>query len=223
MRRRKPADRRYRRRRLRRRLARAEGLQRRRHSREGRHARTPAGRASRRSGRHAQPLHRGRGRRTSSSLRSTCPTAIRSAPRSSTTSSSGWSGSKRMPASCSQTSGRWSSPATGTSFPKTATSFRSARRPNDALVQPETRVAVAQDPQSGLDRRAPRLPPRRGQALHLLGLYRGLLAARRGLPHRSFALLARSRRPAASAPASTNGRGRRRKASDHAPAWVELG
>ena len=33
-----------------------------------------------------QPLYRGRGRRASSSPRSTCPTAIRSAPRSSTIS-----------------------------------------------------------------------------------------------------------------------------------------
>src|SRR3954463_13339206 len=50
--------------------------------------------------------------------------------------------------------------------------------------------AVAANRPSGLDRRTARISPDRREALHLLGLYRRLLAARFGLPARSPALLA---------------------------------
>ena len=63
MRRRIAADRRYRGGRLQCRLARAEGLQRRRDPGQGRGADASPGRAARRSRRQPQPLYRGRGRR----------------------------------------------------------------------------------------------------------------------------------------------------------------
>ena len=53
-------------------------------------------RPARRSRRHPQPLYRGRGGRRRRRLASICPTAIRSAPRSSPTSSPGWSGCAPM-------------------------------------------------------------------------------------------------------------------------------
>ena len=63
----------------------------------------------------------------SSSDRCTCPTATRSEPRSSTTSSAGWSGCAPMPPSCCGKSARRCCAATGTWSRKTATSSRSAR------------------------------------------------------------------------------------------------
>src|SRR4051812_2462759 len=54
---------------------------------------------------------------------------------------------------------------------------------------------MAPDSSPRLDRRAQGAESQRGKALHLLGLYRGLLAARPRLPPRPLALLARSGRP----------------------------
>ena len=68
---------------------------------------------------------------------------------------------------------------------------------NDALMQPESRAALRRIVHQGWTDALARAAPGRRAALHLLGLYRRLLAARRGFPHRPSALLARSRRPAA--------------------------
>ena len=77
----------------------------------------PAGRARR----GPVALHRGRGaagrRRRSGRRRSICRTAIRSAPRSSTTSSPGWPASRPTRARCWRSRSRWCWPATTTSFP----------------------------------------------------------------------------------------------------------
>ena len=158
MRRRIAADRRHRGGGLRRRVARAEGLQRSRDPRQGRCARAAPRRASRRSGRHATAATSRRESTGSSSARSTSPTAIRSAPRSSTTSSAGWSASAPTPPSCWRRSGRRCCAATGTWFPRTATSSRPARPRNDAVMQPESAAGMAADRPPGLDRRPARAP-----------------------------------------------------------------
>ena len=103
---------------------------------------------SRRPRRQPQPLYRGGGRRPDRRAPSTSPTAIRSGPRSSTTSCAGWSGCARMPPSCSRSSGRWCWPAISTSCPRTATSFR-PRRPSTTPCSsprpaPQWRRIVAQ-------------------------------------------------------------------------------
>ena len=71
---------------LRGRLARPEGVERRRHPRPGREAGGDPARPARRPGRHPQPLYRGRRGRRSPSAASTCPTATPPRVRSSTTS-----------------------------------------------------------------------------------------------------------------------------------------
>ena len=141
--------------------------------------------------------------RPRSSARSICPTAIRSGPRSSTTSSAGWSGSARTPRElladerpavlCRRLERRARGPRR---------LLGRARPQNDAVMQPEARAAWRRIVHQGWTDALRALPSRRGEALHLLGLYRRLLAARPRLPARPSAVLARGRRPAA-------GRGRR--------------
>ena len=100
--------------------------------------------------------------------------------------------------SCSPRSGRSCSPATGTSSRPTipTTSSRPGRWRSDALMQPESRAAFRRILNLGFtDAIRARYPD--GAGLHLLGLYRRLLAARRGLPHRPSAAVAAGRRPAA--------------------------
>ena len=75
--------------------------------------------------------------------------------------------------------------------------FSARATANDAVMQPETRAAVAPNPSPGLDRCAARAPSERREALHLLGLHRRLLAARPRVPARPSAVLARGGRPAA--------------------------
>ena len=66
----------------------------------------------------------------------------------------------------------------------------------DALMQPESRAAFRRILNLGFtDAIRARYPDGRG--LHLLGLYRRLLAARRGLPHRPSAAQPPGRRPPA--------------------------
>ena len=133
----------------------------------------------------------------SSSARSICPTAIRSAPRSSTTSCAGWSGLRAHAAELLAEERPMSCAATGTSFRRTATSFRSARPQHDAVMQPERAQLWRRILHQGWTDALRALPPGRGEALHLLGLHRRLLAARPRLPPRPSAVLARSRGPVA--------------------------
>ena len=134
-----------------------------------------------------------------------------SAPRNSTTSCAGWSGSAAMPRELLAAerpvvlAGDWNV------VPEDRDVFSVRATQHDAVMQPETRAGLAQDRPPGLDRCAPRAAPGRAEALHLLGLYGRLLAARRGFRHRPSALLARSRRTGCAAPASTAGRAARRK------------
>jgi exodeoxyribonuclease III len=80
---------------------------------------------------------------------------------------------------------------------------------------------LAANPAPGLDRRASRNASGRGEALHLLGLYRRLLAARRGLriDHLLCSPEAADRLRGASVDKWARAQ---EKASDHAPTWVEL-
>ena len=147
-----------------------------------------------------------------------CPTAIRSGPRSSITSSAGWSGCVSTRPSCLRR-------AAGRAGRRLQRRPRRSRRlsvkatQHDALLQPETRAEWRQ-----LTRQAgptpARVPSAGRQALHLWGLHRGLLAARCRLPNRH--LLARpKRRTGCATRVSTAGPGRR-KSVRHAPTWVEL-
>ncbi len=222
MRRRSAADRRHRGGRLRRRLARAEGLQRRRDPGQGRHARAAPRRPSRRSRRHATAAI-SRPRSTgSSSARSICPTAIRSAPRSSTTSSAGWSGCGAHAAELlARRAAGGAVPATGTSFPRTATSSRSGRRQHDALMQPETRAAWRRIVNQGWTDALRAFHPNEEKLYTFWDYTAGCW--QRDPASASTICCARPRPPTGCrAPASTNGRGARRRRRDHAPTWVEL-
>ncbi len=74
--------------------------------------------------------------------------------------------------------------------------FSARAMASDALMQPESRQALRRILNLGYtDAIRARYPDGRG--LHLLGLYRRLLAARRGLPHRSSAAQRPGRRPPA--------------------------
>ena len=165
---------------LRRGLARAAGLERRRDPRARRRAGPDPRRAARRSGR---PPARATSRRRSRGVlspRSTRRTATRSRGRSSTTSSPGM---QRLRRARGRAAGgracRWCWPATTTSCPSRATSIRPRSYDDNALVQPESRARpIARLLDAGLDRRAPRAASRRA-GLHLLGLPAEPLGARR--------------------------------------------
>ena len=98
-----------------------------------------------------------------------CPTAIRSAPPSSTTSSPGSSGSWPMPPNCSSSIARSCSSATTTSSRPTPTSTSPSAGLNDALFAPEAREQYAKLLTQGWTDAHPQAPPRRAD-LHLLGL-----------------------------------------------------
>ena len=89
---------------------------------------------------------------------------------------------RATPPSCWRWSGRWCSAATGTWSRRTATSSRSAR---PSMTRSCSRRRGSHGGGSSTragPTRCARSIRRRAQALHLLGLYRRLLAARPGLP-----------------------------------------
>ena len=150
-------------------------------------------------------------RRASSSARSTCPTAIRSAPRSSTIRSAGWSGCRAHAAELLEDErpavlcGDWNV------VPEDRDVFSVRATQHDAVMQPEARQVWRRIVHQGWTDALARLPSERGEALHLLGLYGRLLAARSRVPPRSSAVLARSGGPPARRRRRPAGRGARRK------------
>ena len=201
-------------------LAWPEKLEWRCHSRSRRRARGHPPRPARRSGRQPQPLHRSHGERHRGRL-------SLSAQRQ-----SGAGPEVRLQAALVRAAYRITPRSSCTAkqpvvlagdynvMPTELDVYEPERWVNDALFRPETREAYRDLVAQGWTDALRKLHPDETH-LHFLGLFPERLRARRGSAHRSPAAQCGRRKAPGGAGVDRNVRGWE-KASDHAPAWIEL-